>query len=99
MAVRSFSLWLIPGSPGVGELKGGCPSCGPEKERTAAPEESAAPGPILGPAALLVEPEPQTPSSALRGRRGMAIMEPRRLEAWREFSRRLRVWAFIEAGV
>jgi hypothetical protein len=29
----------------------------------------------------------------------MAIMEPRRLEAWREFSRRLKLLAFIEAGV
>jgi len=29
----------------------------------------------------------------------MDIMEPRRLEAWREFSWRLEVWAFIEAGV
>jgi hypothetical protein len=25
----------------------------------------------------------------------MDIMEPRRLEAWRVFSRRLKVWAFI----
>jgi len=61
--------------------------------------ESAAPGPILGPATLLGEPEPQTPSSALRGRRDMDIMELRRLEALREFSRRLKTWAFIEAGV
>jgi len=57
--------------------------------------ETAAPGPILGPATLLGEPEPQTPSSALRGRRGMAIMELRRLEAMRKFSRRLDVLVFI----
>jgi len=63
------------------------------------PVETAAPGPILGPATLLGEPEPQTPSSALRGRRVMAIMELRRLVALREFSRRLKVWAVIEAGV
>jgi len=48
---------------------------------------------------LLGEPEPQTPSSALRGRRGIAIIELRRAEALREFSRRQKVWAFIEAGV
>jgi hypothetical protein len=29
----------------------------------------------------------------------MDIMELRRHEAMREFSRRLKVWAFIEAGV
>jgi hypothetical protein len=29
----------------------------------------------------------------------MDIMEPRRHEALREFSRRLEVWLFIEAGV
>jgi hypothetical protein len=29
----------------------------------------------------------------------MDIMELRRLEAWREFSRWLKAWAFIEAGV
>ncbi len=43
--------------------------------------------------------ELQTPSSALRGRPGMDIMEPRRLEAWREFSRRLKVLAFIGGRV
>jgi hypothetical protein len=48
---------------------------------------------------LLYEPEPQTPSSALRGRRDMDIMELRRLEALRKFSWRLKAWAFIEAGV
>ncbi len=57
--------------------------------------ESAAPGPILGPAALLGEPEPQTPSSALRGRLGMDIIEQRRLVAVREFSWRLKAWVFI----
>jgi len=58
-------------------------------------EESAAPGPILGPAGLLGEPEPQTPSSALRGRQDMGIIEQRRLEALREFSRRLKLLVFI----
>jgi hypothetical protein len=50
---------------------------------------------MLGPATLLGEPEPQTPSSALRGRRVIAIMELRRLEALRKFSGRLKVLAFI----
>jgi len=58
-------------------------------------EESAAPGPILGPATSLAEPEPQTPSSALRGRQGMGIIEQRGLEALREFSRRLKLLALI----
>jgi hypothetical protein len=44
-------------------------------------------------------PEPQTPSSALRGRQGIHIIEQRRQEAMRVFSRRLKVVAFIEAGV
>ena len=58
-------------------------------------EESAAPGPILGPASLLGEPEPQTPSSALRGRLGIDIIELRRHEAMRMFSRRPKSKVFI----
>ena len=61
--------------------------------------ESAAPGPILGPATLLAVPVPQTPSSALRGRQGIHIIEQRRHEGLRKFSRRLKWLAFIEAGV
>ena len=58
-------------------------------------EESAAPGPILGPASLLGEPGPQTPSSALRGRQGIHSIEQRRHEGLRKFSRRLKSLAFI----
>ena len=86
-----------PGEPwgegcGVGRLP--VVSSGETKNRGSC-LETAAPGPILGPAALLGEPEPQTPSSALRGRPGMDIMEPRRHEAWREFSPWREVLAFI----
>ena len=55
------------------------------------------PGTDPWPAALRLA-RPQTPSSALRGRPGMDIMEPRRLEYLREFSWRLKVLAFIGAA-
>ena len=42
---------------------------------------------------------PQTPSSALRGRPSMDIMEPRRVAILREFSRRLEVLVFIGAAL
>ena len=75
-----------------------------EKQRTAAPKAKLASLRVRGPApsgsaTLLGEPEPQTPSSALRGRRGIAIIELRRAKALREFSRWLKAWVFIEAGV
>ena len=82
-----------------------------EKQRTAAPKAKLASLRVRGPApsgsaTLLVEPKPQTPFSALRGRQGMDIMDPRwpsesmlSLEAWREFSWRLKVLGFIEGAV
>ena len=84
---------------GLGSDCGGCPSCGPENKEPRLRVESAAPGPIFGPATLLGEPEPQTPSSALRGRQGMDIIEQRRLVALREFSWRLKGWVFIGCEV
>jgi len=70
-----------------------------EKQRTAISfKETAAPGPILSSVARPCA-EPQTPSSALRGRQGMDIIEPRRAEALREFSRRLKWKVFIGGGV
>ncbi len=108
---KRASLGWSRGSPGVGPEGVAAARCGarragpgPEKQRTAALDGTAAPGPILGLATLLVEPDPQTPSSALRGRQVMAIMELRRrrelsLVAMREFSRRLKVWAFIGGEV
>jgi hypothetical protein len=90
-------LRLIPGEPwgeGGGFRRLSVVSSGETKNRGSC-EESAAPGPILGPASLLGEPGPQTPSSALRGRQGIDIIELRRHEAMREFSLRLKSKAFI----
>jgi len=70
-------------------------SSGETKNRGSA-SENRGPGLILGLAALSRR-EPQTPSSALRGRPGMDIMELRRHEALREFSRGTKWWRSLAA--
>jgi hypothetical protein len=90
---------VVPGSPGARAgvraapvvLSGETKNRGSERRPRPRDRSSAAPH--------LRARKPQTPSSALRGRPGMDIMEPRRLEAWREFSRRLKVLAFIGGRV
>ena len=100
MAGGNSTLWLVPESPGVGRWLWRLPVVwsGETKNRGSC-METAAPGPILGPATLLRKPKPQTPSSALRGRQGIHSIEQRRHEGLRKFSRRLKAMAFIEPGV
>ena len=77
---------------------GGCPTCSlGEKKNRGSFEESAAPGPIFSPAASMSLPEPQTPSSALRGRQGIHNIEQRMAKALRVLSGRLKCWVFIAA--